>query len=701
MEVWGGIECSINRVGEAYFDQLEYDRIYNRPDLMGQITSLGIKTLRFPVLWEANWPDQSLPPDWKIVPHLELLRKKNVRIIAGLVHHGSGPSYANILDADFPEKLAVYARKVAERFPYINDYTPINEPLTTARFSGLYGLWHPHGKQGSIFLQILVNECKATVLSIRAIREINPDAKLVFTEDLAKIHGSATLKEQVDFENHRRWLSIDLLSGTVTPSHVLWDHLIENGIIPAQLEFFIQHPTPPDVLGFNYYVTSERYLDERLQDHPGHTHGGNGNQAYADIEAVRHPHASPLGVAALLSEAYQRYQLPMAITEAHLCSGREDQLRWLNGIWQDCERLNQQNIPVIAVTFWSLLGAYGWDRLLTQKQGSYEPGAFELGGGAARPTAIAAIIQNLAAGQSPDSPVLGGPGWWEKPQKRKKKQRPILLIGGSGTLGTAFIKICRDRNLHLVAPKRKQLDPTDPAQVISAIKRHHPWAIINASGFVEVDPAEEQVEECLMANTIGPVNLASACAEHDIQLVNFSSDLVFDGKARPPYTESARPKPLNIYGHSKAEMENHVTRIHPAALTIRTSAFFGPWDRHNFVAVLLKALENGDSYSAMDDVHITPTYLPHLVNAALDLLIDKESGIWHLSSGTALSWYNFAGMVAERTGHDPALIKATSQQDADLAAKRPVNSALQSERGKLMPCLAQAMDEYFSQLGTP
>jgi dTDP-4-dehydrorhamnose reductase len=116
----------------------------------------------------------------------------------------------------FPELLADYAKEVARKFPWIKYYTPVNEPLTTARFSGLYGLWYPHATNNKSFLVMLLNQLKAVVLSMKAIREINPDAKLVQTEDLAKIHSTPKLKYQRDFENHRRWLSYDLLCGKVT-----------------------------------------------------------------------------------------------------------------------------------------------------------------------------------------------------------------------------------------------------------------------------------------------------------------------------------------------------------------------------------------------------------------------------------------------------------------------------------------------------
>jgi dTDP-4-dehydrorhamnose reductase len=116
--------------------------------------------------------------------------------IVGLVHHGSGPSFTDLLDPAFPAELAAFARQVAEKFPFINYYTPVNEPLTTARFSGLYGWWYPHKKDQRSFVTMLIHQCMAIVMAMQQIREINPDAKLIQTEDLGKTYSTDPLKYQ-------------------------------------------------------------------------------------------------------------------------------------------------------------------------------------------------------------------------------------------------------------------------------------------------------------------------------------------------------------------------------------------------------------------------------------------------------------------------------------------------------------------------
>ncbi len=158
------------------------------------------------------------------------------------------------------------------------------------------------------------------------------------TEDLGKIYATPSLAYQADFENERRWLTWDILSGRVDKRHPLWAYLTQDaGIEEAELHWFTAHRCPPTIIGINYYVTSERFLDERLERYPEHAQGGNGRQAYADIEAVRVLAQGIAGPGAMIREAWQRYRLPIALTEVHLGCSREEQMRWLRDVWQAAE----------------------------------------------------------------------------------------------------------------------------------------------------------------------------------------------------------------------------------------------------------------------------------------------------------------------------------------------------------------------------
>ena len=348
---------------------------------------------------------------------LARLRALHIEPVVGLVHHGSGPRYTALHAPTLRARPGpLRPPMVAERYPWVRYYPPVNEPLTTARFSGLYGLWYPHGRDEATFVRILINELRATCLAMRAIREINPAAQLVQTEDLGQAHSSPALARQAAFENDRRWLTFDLLAGHVTPAHPLWEYLRHHGIAEEELQEFIDQPLPPDVLGINHYATSERYLDETLADYPGQPAiAGLHYSGYADVEALRVAGVAVRGLEALLRDTWQRYGRPLAVTESHLGCTREEQLRWLHQSWAAVKRLRASGVDVRALTVWSLLGAYDWDNLLTQDGASYEPGVFDVRGGRPRATALARMVQALATRGHYAHPVLESPGWWQRP----------------------------------------------------------------------------------------------------------------------------------------------------------------------------------------------------------------------------------------------------------------------------------------------
>lgn len=418
VELWGGVECTVNRVEDQYFDQLAENGHTKRITDLDLFADLGIHTLRYPILWERTAPKGVETANWTWADErLNRLRELDIRPIVGLVHHGSGPVYTSLVDPEFPEKLMEFARAVAARYPWIEAYTPVNEIITTARFSGLYGHWYPHGRDSWTFSRILVNQCRAVVLAMKAIREVNSDAYLIQTDDLGRTRSTPPLAYQSEFDNQRRWLGWDLLFGMVNSEHYFWEELVWNGISIEELYWFLENPCHPNVLGVNYYITSERFLDHRLERYPEWTCGSNLYTSYADVEAVRVCADGVGGAYSLIREIWERYRRPIAITEAHLGCTVDEQLRWLAEIWRDANYLREDGVPLQAVTAWSLLGAYDWNSLLTRIEGHYEPGAFDLSSGQPQPTALAGLIRELAAGLKPEHPALSTPGWWRQPER--------------------------------------------------------------------------------------------------------------------------------------------------------------------------------------------------------------------------------------------------------------------------------------------
>jgi dTDP-4-dehydrorhamnose reductase len=297
--------------------------------------------------------------------------------------------------------------------------------------------------------------------------------------------------------------------------------------------------------------------------------------------------------------------------------------------------------------------------------------------------------------------VLDSPGWWRRPPRLYAWNgrcrtfewggRKLLITGATGTLGNAFARVCETRALPFCLTSRAELDICDEESIAAALEEHRPWAVINTAGFVRVPDAEREREACLRANALGPEKLARACSAAGIPLVTFSSDLVFDGQLGRPYREDDPVSPAGVYGLSKAEAERRVLEAMEGALIVRTSAFFGPWDRYNFAWNVLSALARGETVSASGDSEISPTYVPDLCHVTLDLLIDGEKGVWHLANQGRLSWYDFACRVAEGAGYSPALVERVGDGKVSV-------TALESSRGPMLRPFVHALDEYLVEV---
>jgi dTDP-4-dehydrorhamnose reductase len=378
-------------------------------------------------------------------------------------------------------------------------------------------------------------------------------------------------------------------------------------------------------------------------------------------------------------------------------------LRWLTQIWQAAGKLRDEGVDIRAVTVWSLFGCIDWNSLLLAKNGFYESGAFDVRFNPPRVTALGRAAASLAKTGSFDHPVLDGIGWWQRDDRyffapEQARQAPavvaaprkLVITGGTGTLGQAIARICHHRGLAHDVLTRKDMDIADEASVEAALARHRPWAVINAAGYVRVADASREQERCFRENAHGAEVLARACAHLGIPYITFSSDLVFDGSLGRAYVESDTPKPSCVYGTSKADAERRVMSAFPDALVVRTSAFFGPWDRYNFVHAVLRDLASGIKVEVRDDVLVSPTYVPDLAHSSLDLLMDREHGIWHLANQGAVSWFELAERAAHRAGMDTSALVKTHGGGRGI-------TALTSERGLILPSLASALDRYMHE----
>lgn len=651
LEVWGGIEGTVNRVGDRYFDQLERNGHARRVADLDLFAAIGIRAIRYPVLWERVAPDGLDRADWRWPDErLGRLRELGLRPIVGLIHHGSGPRDTSLLDPAFPERLAHYAGAVARRYPWVADYTPVNEPLTTARFSALYGHWYPHARDDASFARALLNQCRAVVLAMEAIRDVNPAARLVQTDDLGKTYATPTLAYQAEFENERRWISFDLIAGRLSPDRPMWEWLRSVGATEAELEWFLAHPCPPDILGINHYLSSERFLDDRLDRYPGEFPGTNGSHRYVDVLAAR---VLPHGVAGperLLREAWERYGLPLAITEAHNSGHREEQIRWLDEVWRGAQRAKTDGVDVRALTVWSLLGAYDWHCLVTRDEAFYEPGVFDVRHGDPRPTAIARMVADLATHGRYEHPVLAAPGWWRRPDRLIREEdgandgdaftpphvdsgtivAPLLVLADDAPLGTAFTAACRGRYLARATIERGRAQLAHPAQAELALWADAPWAVVDLA---PVLPGESERQQELR------LVLAGLCARRETPLLVFSLPRA---GGRPSGSRIGRDEGVPAVGERRSNhhREAQLLREHPAALVVRIDQ------------------------PADDDATSPDQAIAAVINEALDLLMDGGSGVWEAAP--------------QATGHWPGLSPVLSfappaDSDRGLAAPmRPV-----------------------------
>jgi dTDP-4-dehydrorhamnose reductase len=414
LEVWAGPECSWLQVGEWACDQLALTGHAERFGDLDLLADLGVRAVRYPVLWgRSDEPGEAT--DWAWAERrLGRLDELGIRPIVGLLHHGFGPAGLDPLDRAWPAAFGRYAAEVARRYPSVRDFLPINEPLATARFAGLYGWWPPYGRDPGTFGRLMLAQAEAYHAAAQAIRSIRPDGRLLANEDVGLSVGGRGCEPRARRHSERRWLGLDLVSGHVDETHPWWFLAAGSRRARRVLDVLRREPQPPDVLGIDYYVTSDRYLDARLSCFPPEYHGADEEGAYADVEVARVSGVELGGFEARIRETWARYELPVALTEVHLAGEPEDQVAWWAEAVDAARRASLRGIPVIGLTAWSTFGAMDWSSILRNPCGSYATGCFDItGGGEPRLTRLGEAVRATALGER----VAGSPGWWRRPER--------------------------------------------------------------------------------------------------------------------------------------------------------------------------------------------------------------------------------------------------------------------------------------------
>ena len=311
------------------------------------VKELGLEYLRYgpPYYSVHNAPGQY---DWAFTDQVfNRLEELEICPIVDLCHFGVPDWMGNFQNPDFPYYFAEYAEAFAKRFPHLHLYTPINEIFIAAMFSAQYGWWNERLQSDEAFVTALKNICKANVMAMHAILNVQPDATFIQSESSEYFHAiDPAASPLARFLNQKRFLSLDLTYGYPLNA-TMYEYLLSNGLTAQEYRWFTDNQVKAKcIMGNDYYVTNEHIV------HPdGHT------QAAGEI----------FGYYVITAQYYRRYRLPIMHTETNIrmpaCK------EWLLKQWANVHRLKHDGIPVIGFTWYSLTHQVDWDSALRNDAG--------------------------------------------------------------------------------------------------------------------------------------------------------------------------------------------------------------------------------------------------------------------------------------------------------------------------------------------
>ncbi|MEO6248714.1 MAG: family 1 glycosylhydrolase [Sphingomicrobium sp.] len=359
-----GIENSIPTIknGTVRVDQMVASNHYNRwKDDFDCVQQVGINFLRYGPPLHKTW----LAPgryDWEFADvTLADLRRREITPIIDLCHFGVPDWIGNFQNGDFPALFAVYAAAFAERYPWIQLYTPVNEMFICAVFSAKYGWWNEQMTGDTSFVTALKHIVKANVLAMTEILKRRSDAIFIQSESSEYFHAdSPAAIGMAEVMNARRFLSLDLNYGRRVDSE-MYEYLMDNGMTREEYHFFLDNRLKQHcILGNDYYYTNEHRV---FAD--GHTEASGEVFGYSEITRQYH----------------NRYRVPIMHTETNLREGPTGQeaVQWLWKEWANVLRLRNVGIPTVGFTWYSLTDQVDWDTALREQNGNVNPlGLFDL-----------------------------------------------------------------------------------------------------------------------------------------------------------------------------------------------------------------------------------------------------------------------------------------------------------------------------------
>lgn len=257
----------------------------------------------------------------------------------------------------------------------------------------------------------------------------------------------------------------------------------------------------------------------------------------------------------------------------------------------------------------------------------------------------------------------------------------IVIVGAGGRLGAALARAYASE-AEVIAFKHGDLDLARLEDLRSTLAPLSFDALINAAALTNVDYCESHRDEALLLNAAAPQVLAEICAAQKARFVHVSTDYVFDGEARQPYTEEDPVRPISVYGESKRAGELRVLEANERALVVRVSWVFGP-DRPSFVDAILGKARSEERVAAVADKFSTPTYTLDLAALLRPLLDSTEiSGVLHLANRGECSWQEYAQWALDCCHQFGLPMRATTVDAVSLGemknfvARRPVFTVL-------------------------
>src|ERR1700682_5125160 len=261
----------------------------------------------------------------------------------------------------------------------------------------------------------------------------------------------------------------------------------------------------------------------------------------------------------------------------------------------------------------------------------------------------------------------------------------ILLLGGTGQVGTEARALALPTGVRIFAPPRSAVDLEDSAAIASVVAVE-PWsAVINAAGYTNVDGAESEEAKAIAINATAPSRLAAETGRRRIPLIHISTDYVFDGRKGAPYVEDDATAPLNAYGRSKLAGERGVQRSNPQHVILRTAWVYSPYGK-NFVRTILRLAQERDRLTIVADQRGCAPAARDIAKACIDVALScareparAPYGVYHYAGAGEATWFDFASAIVQlsagRTHRSPQVVPIRTV-DYPTAAFRPADARL-------------------------